>query len=78
MNIPENVDARQDTTAEEILSRCNNEILKPMLTMTNKSGNKGAPSHPIARAWNKCILALFLKHNVINSEKHNTEEKENK
>lgn len=40
------VEARQETTAEEILSRCSNEILKPMLTMTNITGSNGAPSHP--------------------------------
>lgn len=43
---PENVEAKQDTTAEEILRRCNNEMLKAMFTNTNSSGKSGAPSHP--------------------------------
>ncbi|EEF36335.1 conserved hypothetical protein [Ricinus communis] len=44
--IPENVEAREDTTAEDILRRCNNDMLKPMLTRTNSKGSRGAPSHP--------------------------------
>ena len=46
-DIPENVEARQDTTAEEILSRYNKDMLKPMLTTTNNKGSSGAPSHPV-------------------------------
>lgn len=45
--IPVNVDAREETTADEILSRCSNDMLKPMLTRTNNKGNNGAPSHPV-------------------------------
>lgn len=48
IDIPENVDAREDTTAEDILRRCSNDMLKPMLTTTNSKGSKGAPSHPVA------------------------------
>ena len=47
-NIPENVEAREDTTAEEILRRCSNDMLKPMLTRINSKGSNGAPSHPAA------------------------------
>lgn len=43
---PENVEAREDTTAEEIFSKCRSDILKPILTNTNSSGNSGAPSQP--------------------------------
>lgn len=43
---PENVDAREDTTAEEIFRRCSNDMLKPILTTINNSGSSGAPSHP--------------------------------
>lgn len=43
----ENVDAREDTTAEDILRRCSNDMLKPMLTITNSNGSNGAPSHPV-------------------------------
>lgn len=43
----ENVDAREDNTAEDILRRCSNDMLKPMLTTTNSKGSKGAPSHPL-------------------------------
>lgn len=42
----ENVDAREDTTAEEIFRRCSNDMLKPILTTINNSGSSGAPSHP--------------------------------
>lgn len=45
-SIPENVEARQDTTAEEILRRWSNDILKPMFTIINSNGSRGAPSHP--------------------------------
>lgn len=45
-DIPETVDARQDTTAEDIFSKCSNDMLKPMFTITNNKGSKGAPSHP--------------------------------
>lgn len=43
---PENVEAREDTTAEDIFSRCSNDILNPILTTTNSRGNSGAPSQP--------------------------------
>jgi hypothetical protein len=43
---PENVEAKEDMTAEEIFSRCSNDILYPMLTNTNSSGSSGAPSQP--------------------------------
>ena len=43
---PENVEAKEDTTAEEIFSRCSNDILNPMLTNTKSSGSSGAPSQP--------------------------------
>lgn len=46
-NLPENVDARQETTAIEIFRRCNNDMLNPMLTAINKRGSNGAPSHPV-------------------------------
>lgn len=46
-NLPDNVDARQDTTAVEIFRRCNNDMLNPMLTTINRRGNNGAPSHPV-------------------------------
>lgn len=46
-NLPENVDARQDTTAVEIFRRCNNDMLNPMLTTINRRGSNGAPSHPV-------------------------------
>jgi hypothetical protein len=43
---PENVEAKEDMTAEEIFSRFSNDILNPMLTNTNSSGRSGAPSQP--------------------------------
>lgn len=42
------MDVRQDTTADEILSKFSNDTLKPMLTITNSRGSSGAPSHPVA------------------------------
>lgn len=42
------MDASEDTTAEEILMRCSNDMLKPMFTITNNKGRRGAPSHPVA------------------------------
>jgi hypothetical protein len=42
----ENVDAREDTTAEEIFSRFSSDMLYPMFTNTNSSGSCGAPSQP--------------------------------
>lgn len=48
--LPEIVDVRQDTTADEILSKFSNDTLKPMLTITNSRGSSGAPSHPVASA----------------------------
>lgn len=51
----ENVEAREDTTAEEILRRCSNEMLNPMLTITNNKGSRGAPSHPLDK------LPMFRK-----------------
>lgn len=47
-DIPEKVDASEETTAEEILRRCSNDMLKPMFTITNSKGSSGAPSHPVA------------------------------
>lgn len=45
-NLPEKVDASEETTAEDILRRCSNAMLKPMLTIMNSKGSSGAPSHP--------------------------------
>jgi hypothetical protein len=45
-NGTENVEARQDTTAEDIFSRCSKDILNPILTKTNSRGSSGAPSQP--------------------------------
>lgn len=47
--IPEKVEARQDTTAEEILRRCSKDMLKAMFTITKSKGSSGAPSHPARR-----------------------------
>lgn len=58
INKPESVDARHDTTAEEILSKCNNDILKPMFTMTNSSGSKGAPSHPVIKSCLSIMIQI--------------------
>jgi hypothetical protein len=44
--IPENVEARQETTADEILIKCNRDMLYAMLTSTNSNGRIGAPSQP--------------------------------
>ena len=44
---PENVEAKEDTTAEEIFSRWSNDILNPILTNTKSSGSSGAPSQPV-------------------------------
>jgi len=58
--IPENVEARQETTAEEILMRWSNEILKPMLTTINNKGSRGAPSHPTNQFECKITFCNFL------------------
>lgn len=46
--LPETVEAREDTTADEIFIRCNNDILYAILTIQNSTGSSGAPSHPVA------------------------------
>jgi hypothetical protein len=58
--IPANVVARQETTAEEILRRLSNEILKPMFTIINSKGSRGAPSHPGNKNKCKVNLCSFL------------------
>lgn len=40
------VDARDETTADEILRSLKSAMLYPMFTITNNRGNNGAPSHP--------------------------------
>ena len=60
--IPENVDARQDTTAEDIFSRCSKDILNPILTNTNSSGSSGAPSQP---AQLKKFTKMLVQHAYI-------------
>lgn len=64
-HIPENVDAREDTNADEILSRCSNDMLNPMFTRTNSKGSRGAPSHP-ATSQMKVELIQFIKRFGIN------------
>lgn len=49
MNQPEKVDARQDTTAEDILRRWSSDILYAILTITNNNGSSGAPAHSVRR-----------------------------
>jgi hypothetical protein len=48
-------------TAEEIFSRCSNDILYPMLTNTNSSGSSGAPSQP-AQFRSLTISKMFARH----------------
>lgn len=66
------VDARQETTAEEIFSRCSNDILKAMLTITNSRGSTGAPSHPAIKylfKWDKFELHFLLGNKNIEKTK---------
>jgi hypothetical protein len=57
---PENVEARQDTTAEDIFSRCSKDILNPILTNTNSTGSSGAPSQPAQlKNFNKHACATY-------------------
>lgn len=48
-------------TAEDIFSRCSNDILYPMLTNTNSSGNSGAPSQP-AQFRSLTISNILVQH----------------
>lgn len=43
---PDNVAAREETTAEEILTRLSNDMLKAMLVTIYNRGSNGAPSQP--------------------------------
>ena len=58
---PENVEAKEDMTAEDIFSRCSNDILYPMLTNTNSSGSSGAPSQP-AQFRSLTISKMLAQH----------------
>ena len=67
-NLPENVDARQDTTAVDIFRRCNKDMLNPMLTTINRRGSNGAPSHPVV--IQKRIIQIKI---IINDYTSNTQ-----
>lgn len=76
----ENVEAKEDMTAEEIFSRCSNDILNPMLTNTNSSGSSGAPSQPdIDPIFKKqAAPSLMYVGNTRNGTPHNFDRKGSK
>lgn len=63
------MDASEDTMAEEIFRRCNNDMLKPMLTRTNSNGSSGAPSHPVAIQIAKYVNQSIITFSTISLQR---------